>query len=344
MIVVLWLLGFFAENAAVSETWFVQLNRAENLRIHNRFVEADTAYTAALEEASTYGAEGIRVAITLSRIGQYRLQAGRLLDATRCYTRALDIFEHRLPPGNSRTIQAAIDLSGAYLESNEISKAEQLLRRFLQRDVPLKPQDTASLLDDLGTVLVQQGKQREAAKNFQEAIAIFEKDDSVDIRCHLVASLSNLAGVYMQDGRSREALRYAKRALDIIDSVPRANPVLLIKTIANAASAAAVAGKKQEAEQLYQQAIAECEKVFGPDYFLLGRILNVYSQFLTLEHRKDEAKRALVRSKAILERFERDNGVGHTVDAKVLMRDNTKTEISVEVPPAGASIAIPLER
>lgn len=75
-------------------------------------------------------------------------------------------------------------------------------------------------------------------------------------------------------------------------------------------------GKPAETDALFQSVISFCENSFGPNYYLLGYLMDAYSEFLRRADRGADARNAKKRAKAILDGFSKENALGHTVDAR----------------------------
>src|SRR5260370_13718878 len=137
------------------------------------------------------------------------------------------------------------------------------MRRFLRRDNELSSTDRATLLLDLASVLSAKRKFADAEALNQQALLYFEHDPSRESRERTIIILSNLSTVYMQMDRFGEGRPYSDRVLALLGTMPDLQPLIALKTMANAAAVSAKTGKPTETDFLFQSAIAFCAKTFG---------------------------------------------------------------------------------
>jgi tetratricopeptide (TPR) repeat protein len=155
------------------DQWLTFFKEAHNLQVHEQYREAVIVYSSALEAAEMLGPDELPVAIVANNLGYSREQLGDIRVATRLYTKALSIFERKLPVGDPRLLEEVMNLSSAYLASDEISRADALLRRFLTIGDSLKAEQRATLIEELGTVALRRGNFREAKQMYEESLAVF---------------------------------------------------------------------------------------------------------------------------------------------------------------------------
>jgi hypothetical protein len=67
----------------------------------------------------------------------------------------------------------------------------------------------------------------------------------------------------MQMNRFAEGRPYSGRVLALLGTMPDLQPLVILKTMANAAAVSAKTGKPAETDFLFQSTIAFCEKTFG---------------------------------------------------------------------------------
>ncbi|MEZ5401452.1 MAG: tetratricopeptide repeat protein [Bryobacteraceae bacterium] len=310
-----WPVCLFAGEAAEKAAWRLALDEAESARAAGRVGEADERFGRAMAEAERVDPEGVAVAIVLNNSGYHLQEQGHILEATRRYTRALAIFE-RAGSEEHHLIEVAMNLSGAYLETGQVSRAESLLRQVLSGASGLTAGDRAGVMGDLASVAVQQGNLVEGERIFREVLRILQEESGNAAKERIVSALSNLSMICAGTGRTREADRFVRRAREALAALRSPPPILAIKTLANSAAISAGLGRRADADRYYKEAIAHCERAFGINHFLLGSVLTTYSQFLRLAKRKKEAREAEARARAISEEFARDNLIGYTVDLK----------------------------
>src|SRR5260221_1838259 len=119
----------------------------------------------------------------------------------------------------------------------------------------------------------------------------------------------------MHRARFAEGRIFSDRARALLGMLADPQPLMVLKTMANASAVSVKTGNPTETDSLFQSVIAFCQNNFGPNHYLLGHIMRNYAEFLRTVHRSADARAAKRRSKAILESFSKDNLLGHTVDA-----------------------------
>src|SRR5262249_34510199 len=160
-----------------------------------------------------------------------------------------------------------------------------------------------------------QAKFLEAESLYLEALPVFERDPRREFRERTVIALSNLSIVHTQMKRSAEGLSDSTKALTLLGAMSEPPVDLVFKTTANVAAVSAAANKPERAISLFQSAVTLCETRLCPDYYVLGNVLDNYAEVLRRMGRSAEAKATSKRGKAILQRFDKQNMIGLTVDA-----------------------------
>lgn len=115
--------------------------------------------------------DGLTVGHRLMAAGEYRL-------ALRAYTRAVS------EQGANADVLSAI--GSANLKLGRLGQAERFLRRALERDQKFVP-----AINNLGVVLMEQGKYGEASRVFQTAFAL-DSGQSAEIRQNLQLALAKI--------------------------------------------------------------------------------------------------------------------------------------------------------
>ncbi len=91
------------------------------------------------------------------------------------------------------------------------------------------------------------------------------------------ASLSNLAGLYHDQGRYAEAEPLYKRALAIVEKALGPDHPQVATSLNNLAELYRAQGKYGEAEPLYKRSLAIMEKALGPEHPYVGKALANYA-------------------------------------------------------------------
>src|SRR5260370_21888000 len=192
------LLGAVITPESTQKAWVERVREGDRLRSENRYDEAERAYIVARKQAETLGADELPIAITLNHIGYQYQMLGRLREAERSYAAALAVVERKSGPTSHNAVKLALDLSSAYLELGQVSRAESLICRFLRRDNELSTNDRSTLLLDLASVLAAKRKFADAEALYQQALLFFEHDPRLQSRERTIIILSNLSTIYMQ--------------------------------------------------------------------------------------------------------------------------------------------------
>jgi tetratricopeptide (TPR) repeat protein len=315
------LLASLAGNLITQQKWEILLAQAEELASQNRNEEASDKYAVALVEAEMSGRNDLPAAIVLDHYAFHLQQLGQLREAIHLYERAFDILVLRAPDSRALT-DDVIGLSSVYLEIGDISKAQTLIQRFLDKDGAYRPMDRAMLLANLGSALTAKGDLLKGDYAFKEVLTILEKNGNEQQL--IVKTLNNLAGINCVNGHISDAAEYSRRARTLLGEIRNPPPALVIKTLSNAGGIAILGRKWEESQDFYSQALARCEETFGPDHYVMVPILRGYAQALVHLNRKNEAKRANKRAEVILNKFRRENMLGLTVDAGILSQSQGK--------------------
>jgi tetratricopeptide (TPR) repeat protein len=298
------------------EDWLRLYKTAYELQSHQRYGESAALYTSALKAAEGDGLEGLPVALCLSNLGYVRQQMGEVRVASRMYARALSIFERDLPAGDHRIFDTVLNLSNVHLASGETSRAEALIRRFLEQGKAQTPEERAALVEELGTIALERGDLADAEQMYRESLAAFLQNGSDKER--IVVALGNLSVVCGRLGDIRRARDYIDRAQAVLASVSNPSPSVEVKTWATSAALLFREHRLYEADEQFQKVIARCERAFGSENYLLGYVLNSYARCLSEMNRKKEARQMERQAKTILDRFKVENRMGSTVDAKTV--------------------------
>jgi len=308
-----WLLIFAWSTVGESNPdWLVWLDRAETLRLSNRAAEAESAYVRALQLARVTGPADPAVAIVLHNTGFFHHQAGRVAEAERFYAPAYRWFAAHQPEYLAPLIRAVTNLGVIYAETGRWAKAEEQLRPWLAA-VPDHPGDQARLHGVFASVLARQGKFEEAEPIMLQVRALIEREPySVLQQESLAQTISNLAALEHATGRTASALANYDAALDILSGLPMRYPIVLVRTLQEAAALQ----PHSRAQLYYQRALSLANAHLGADHPVLVNVLSGYAKLLRQMHRGGEAKKLERRAEAIRRRYRQENHLGHTVDVK----------------------------
>jgi tetratricopeptide (TPR) repeat protein len=317
--VVLVTLVVISGSVGYADEWTSEIARACQLCDQDRFDEAEAAFTALLARSEERALNEHAQGIVLNDLGNCYHRAGRLLEAEKRYLRSLAVLERIQGPDRRAVMAVASSLTQLYLETDQSSRAERFLRRFLppENDFRIATAEEAVLASDLANILTQQQKFIQAEVLLRNAIATLEREPGFQEQA--VVAISNLSILFAQTGRVADAVAYSRRARELLDTVPNCSPTTIVRTLGVAAAHSILDENPKKAETLFQDAIAIAASRLSPKDPLLGQILHLYAQLLHQTNRHRKAKQLERKAEAILEAFNEENLIGHTVEASTLL-------------------------
>ena len=163
-----------------------------------------------------------------------------------------------------------------------------------------------------------QRKFSEAEPLYERARAILERSGDPE-KPTVAAVLSHLGMLFYETGRESEAEAYLVRSFAICETAFGANHQSLIKPLANLGDFYFWIGRTAEAEPLFARALALSVRTLGPDDFVTGEILRVYSSVLRQMNRRREAKDMAKRAHTILAKRSRGMSRSATIEVGDLL-------------------------
>lgn len=229
----------------------------------------ETTVAQALDSAAARAtreleAEPEVLAAVLSSIGQSYLGLGRLDEADRVLSTALEL--HRAAAGRTGPAlsSALADVARVRAERGDAAAAESLFRAALAA----QPGDSAALartLNDLGDVLQYRGNLVEAEATHRRALAIRERIlDS--LHPDVAASYHNLSVVLTQRGDPSEGERLEREALRRIEAAVGPDHPDVAVALSALAFLIEDRGQLDEAEELYRRVLRIRERALGTDH------------------------------------------------------------------------------
>jgi len=286
-----------------------------------QYAAAEKNLVAALAETDSSGLDDPRRATVLNNLGFVYQLMGKYSQAESCFRRAIDIW--RRSPGTTDLELARCigNLAKLYVENRQFAKAERLdLRSLAERVQRLHPPnaDLARLLVSLG-VLERSRSNFAAAESYQaEALEIWERlsPDGTEV----VQTLNNLALVYMDAGRHKDALSCFERALSRVETGRMPEDGNVATLFANLGNFQFRVRGPGQAEPYFQRALAIAEKSLGQEHQLTGQILADYAVVLRKIKKKGQAKQLEKRAKAIADLTAAGVPGIHTIDVSDLVQ------------------------
>jgi tetratricopeptide (TPR) repeat protein len=271
---------------------------------------------SALAAAQRLGLNDLRLATAYERLGAAYADTGQLMPAENAYLRSLRIWEG-VAPEDAHVGVILMGLTTVYTWRGEPTKAEKFARRAISLREQSLGSDSEGLvtpLQNLAVVLQTENRLHEAREVYDRVLAILKNNKTGDdILVALVRG--NLGELLARMGNREDAIKELKAAIAIGDAEPEARRLHMISFRASLAKVYAQNQHWQDAYEMIQGAKILAEGVFGPDHFLLERILLTYADVLRHLNRRTEATAMERRATAIHKQFSRDNALGSVVEA-----------------------------
>ncbi len=245
----------------------------------------------------------------LNDLGRISLERGRLREAQSAFERALD-----LQSGQASTHALALTLNNLgvlYTKLNLLHRAETTLARAIEIHRSLADRDgQAQSLLNLGSVYRAENRPEQAADLFRQSLVLSTREDDI------AAAANNLAVALEDLQRFEEAEPLLLRALSIWEQAAGAEHPRVASARHNLGVLYARLGRLKEAESRLSRAVEIAARVLPPDHpDLAGYRLN-YAYVLRKLDRKKEARDLEAAARASRQRFDHDNALGFTVDAR----------------------------
>ena len=216
-----------------------------------------------------YGEPSPEVAGSLEDLGRILTDAGRFDEAGPVVDQALAMT---VEVDGERSLQAAACYQNkatlVQLERRDYAAAEELARKALEIHrgaIEAETMDTASMVNNLGVLILLQGRFEEALPVLQEAADLSRRVGG-DRHPELARALENLGNVYY---RQREF----DRTLELLDEVMTMRREVLgedspdvARTRNNLGMVYNAAGRPDEAEAFLRGAVAGMERAYGSDH------------------------------------------------------------------------------
>ena len=237
----------------------------------------DSRYDEAVEESRdllerhrrVYGEPSAEVAGSLEDLGRILTDAGHFDEAGPVLDDALAM---NIEVHGERSLQvAAVYENMATLmqvSRQDYAAAEELARTSLEirREVSeTDTMDTAASLNNLGVLLLLQGRYDEALPVLQEAVDITRRVGG-DQHPELARALENLGNVYYRKHEFDTTLELLDEVMTMRRDVLGDDSPDVARTLNNMGMVYRAAGQPAKAEAFLRQAVAGMERAYGPDH------------------------------------------------------------------------------
>jgi tetratricopeptide (TPR) repeat protein len=190
-------------------------------------------------------------------IGTLETIAGRFEPAREALSQALTLAEARQPPDPLLVAYLEVDLANVEQQRGHAAAALPRLHRAIDtytRELGKEHPTRAQALNNLGNALLGLERHGEAAKVFEEAIALQEAALGPD-HPEVAKTRSNSVGVFIAAGELDRARQVLERNVAVFDELDPSHP-LLASTLNNLAEVLRLQGETEAAERHHLRALA----------------------------------------------------------------------------------------
>ena len=252
-----------------------------------------------------YGEPSPEVAGSLEDLGRILTDAGQFDEAEKVLDDALAM---NIEVHGERSLQAAACYENMatlmQLSRQDYAAAEKLARASLEirrEAIPSPTLDTASSVNNLGVLLLLQGRYDEALPVLQEAVDISRRVGG-DQHPELARALENLGNVYYRKHEFDRTLELLDEVMTIRKEVLGENSPDVARTLNNMGMVANAAGDPETAEGYLRRAVDGMERAYGPDHPDVATSHWSLAHVLWGEGKLDEAEVELRAAVAVAER------------------------------------------
>ena len=235
--------------------------------------------------------EGREGASTLLALGWSQLASGNLSEAKASFERVIASRERLAGPSDPDLADALNRLAFIYRLQDRPSEAETLYRRALAifRDTSRTDQ-TAAVTNNLGIVVLQQGRWKEARDLSVNALALSQKSPGPGSP-EFASGLTNLGVLYQSRRDFGKAEPLLRRAMEIDRSASPPDHSRIALDLNNWATFMAARKHFPEAESTLLRSLQMFEKSAPPNYVDLGNTALNLAGVYRLEHKYENAER-----------------------------------------------------
>ncbi len=246
--------------------------------------KAETVYGRALRIRTRHqGAAHPDVAAVLMELGRFHNRFTAYDKAEEPLKQAVDILEKQESTDSLRLGDALYHLAMLHMNRGEFDPAAAALERVVRLDetAPDREEiDRAAGLDLLGRLRHRMGDYEKALHNYQEALAIREKQLHLD----QIQSLNHLGELHMDLGAPQKALDRFRRALATAEDAYGSGHTETARCRYLAAQAYEALGKYPAALRQFRDALAVYEAGFDPESPETAEVLFAFGRYLHHRH------------------------------------------------------------
>lgn len=203
----------------------------------------------------------------VEEIGHLFRNQGKLVEAQKIYTHALQEYEETLGPKHKSTLRVAYNLSRVYKSQGKLSEAEKMSREVLQGfEEALGPthESTLSTINILANLYKRQGRVAEAEKMYMQALQSY-KNAFGPKHTSALRQFHNLGQLYLEQDRLVEAEEMTIQALQGREEAFGLDHISTYSSTLNLAIIYTRRDKFAEAEQMFERVLRGLEEIFDTD-------------------------------------------------------------------------------
>jgi tetratricopeptide (TPR) repeat protein len=206
-------------------------------------------------------------AIPLMRLAMIYRHTGKDSSAVKLYKRALSLVEQKVEFYNPVIAMQLNYVADSLMRQGEQLEACSYYERAIEvyEHTETIDSDYTCALNNLATILREQGLISKAKKLYEKALALHEQTAGGQDE-ELIKVLNNLAVVYRREGEYKRARSLLERALIIANRISVTENELVALSTHNLACVSYYEGDFNSAVALSRRAISIYEKVFGPNH------------------------------------------------------------------------------
>jgi tetratricopeptide (TPR) repeat protein len=231
------------------ESRWEQQNEAGRLSFTDGdYARAEQSFLAAIREATQLGPDNVRLASSLSNLGQLKYKQKDLGQAEALFHRALAIRERVLGPEHFGLVQNINNLAALHYARGELDQAEPLFQRALaisEQNLGEAHPDVAVTLNNLARLYFRRADYASAAPLLSRLLAIKEQSLGMS-HPEIAAIVTSLAKVRVAAGDYDGGEQFARRALAIREKLQLPNDLAIAMTLDTLAEICGARGQTED--------------------------------------------------------------------------------------------------
>ena len=251
------------------ETRWEQQNEAGRLSFTDGdFARAEQSFLAAIREATQLGADNVRLASSLSNLGQLKYKQKDFAQAEALFHRALAIRERVLGPEHFGLVQNINNLAALHYARGELDQAEPLFQRALgisEQHLGESHPDVAVTLNNLARLYFRRNEYASAGPLLARLLSIKEQALGAS-HPEIAAILTSLAKVRLHQEDYDGGEQFARRALEIREKLQLPNDLAVATALETLAEINAARGRVDVEIRHRERALEVREGAMGADH------------------------------------------------------------------------------